>query len=78
MDVGKGREQERKLFRHPDCRKHQPLLSPGRLIPAYFCVHHIHLLPFHPIQQIRIQGMETAENLQHQTQANAHFSRRQG
>jgi len=35
MDVGKGREQERKLFRRSDCRKHPPLLTPGGLIPAY-------------------------------------------
>jgi len=35
MDVGKEREQERKLFRRSDCRKHPPLLVPGGLIPAY-------------------------------------------
>jgi hypothetical protein len=34
MDVGKEREQERKLFRRSDCRKHPFSLS---LEPAYLC-----------------------------------------
>jgi hypothetical protein len=38
MDVGKGREQERKLFRRSDCRKRPPWLTPGGLIPAYIQV----------------------------------------
>jgi hypothetical protein len=39
MDVGKEREQERKLFRHSDCRKHPFSLS---LKPAYSGLHPIH------------------------------------
>jgi hypothetical protein len=38
MDVGKEREQERKLFRRSDCRKRPPWLTPGGLIPAYSCI----------------------------------------
>jgi hypothetical protein len=36
--VGKGHEQERKLFRRSDCRKHPPWLTPSGLIPAYIQV----------------------------------------
>jgi hypothetical protein len=38
MDVGKEREQERKLFRQSERRKRSPWLSPGELIPAYICL----------------------------------------